>query len=68
VNGVAATRMTLGTNGTNGFDGGNGGMATDGSNGGDGGIIELSVAEEDMDLLFYIGTISTNAGKAGIAG
>ena len=65
MNGPPATRDQPGGNGNNGWDGGNGGCGTDGSNGGRGGTIEITVDEQDMDLLFLLEELRFGGGLGG---
>ncbi|KAF1955062.1 hypothetical protein CC80DRAFT_594675 [Byssothecium circinans] len=49
-----ATRYSQATAGHRGKNGGSGGYGSSGANGGDGGTIEVSVREEDMNLLIAV--------------
>jgi hypothetical protein len=66
--GSDATSCSSGSDGGPGGDGGNGGNATNGANGGNGGFVRIIIAEEDMDLLLFLGKISIAGGQGGSAG
>lgn len=53
-NGTDASSINVGTDGKDGGRGGDGANATSGQNGGNGGFVQVTVAEEDMDLLFML--------------
>ena len=66
--GSNATQYSRGTDGGSGGDGGDGGNGTSGGNGGNGGAVEITVHEDDMDLLYLIDRIIGNGGSGGRAG
>ena len=67
-NGTDADSMRNGTDGGPGGKGGNGGNGTSGANGGDGGFVQITLSEEDMDLLILLGEIKVNGRKGGLRG
>ncbi|PGG99856.1 hypothetical protein AJ80_09278 [Polytolypa hystricis UAMH7299] len=66
-NGEDATRYSEATNGHGGKNGGSGGYGSSGANGGNGGTIEVTVAEEHMNLLVAVAW-AINGGNGGSRG
>lgn len=67
-NGIDATQYVRGTDGKPGGNGGNGGDGGNGGNAGNGGDINISLNQEDMDLLMLIDQVSMASGIRGEGG
>eukprot|EP00347_Sterkiella_histriomuscorum_P009216 403342079 len=66
--GSDATSMSSGSDGGDGGNGGNGGSGSCGADAGKGGFVQITVAEEDMDLLSFLGPILVQGGFGGHQG
>eukprot|EP00347_Sterkiella_histriomuscorum_P010157 403377385 len=67
-NGSNANSSRRGTNGGDGGNGGNGGSGSCGADAGKGGFVQITVAEQDMDLLTFLAPILVQGGIGGSQG